>query len=228
MKNTPNNPIQFAVLATDVVILTVRDNELFARYITANCPPHFEGMAGLPGGLLRADETAEEAARRHVQDKACIDSKKLYFEQLYTFSELKRDPRGRVVSVAYIAIVPWESLSPEEQKDTENAWWGRAVSNNKLAYDHNKIISMAVRRLRSRITYTTLISKIILPQFTLTELEHQFESVLGKDIDKRNFRKKILKLDIIKPLNVKRTGLRHRPASLYGFRSKDVHEIEVL
>ncbi len=228
MKKDENKEIQFAVLATDIAVFTVKDQELLVRFIKVDRPPYFQNIAGLPGGLLKPQETAEEAVLRLVKEKALIDPKKLYIEQLYTFSEVNRDPRGRIVSVVYIALIPWEDLTLEEKKEGEDIWWNKAVTKEKLAYDHNKVLNMAVSRLRSRITYTTLISKIIPEQFTLTELENIFESVLGKDIDKRNFRKKINKLNIIKPLNLKRVGQKHRPASLYKFNSKDIREIDFL
>jgi len=227
-KEKINNDIQFAILATDVAILTLRNDELYIKLINVDRPPYFVGIGGLPGGLVAPKETALDAATRHSKEKAHIDPEKLHMEQLYTFSDVNRDPRGRVVSVGYLALVPWDSLSVSEQKDTKETWWAKAIMSKKLAYDHNRIIDMAISRLRSRITYTTLISKILPKEFTLTELEKSFESVLGKDIDKRNFRKKIEKLGILKELDKMRRGQKHRPASLYSFKSASVREIDVL
>ena len=192
MKKTISSPehLRFAVLATDIAIFTVRDKELLVRLIPVNRPPFFTDIKGLPGGLIDPKETAEEAVERHTKDKAKTGPDKVYFEQLYTFSSLKRDPRGRVVAVAYIGLVPWEKLSATEQMNTEEAQWVPAAHMKTLAYDHNEILDMAMKRLRSRITYTTIASKILCDEFTLTEMEEAYESVLLSDLDKRNFRKK--------------------------------------
>jgi len=229
-KHHPAGPehLRFAVLATDIAIFTIRNKELFVRLIPVNRPPYFTNIKGLPGGLIDPKETAEEASARHAKDKANIDPKKIYFEQLSTWSALDRDPRGRVVAVAYIGLVPWEKLSLTEQADTDSVKWVPIANMKKLAYDHNKMLDAAVKRLRSRITYTTVAAKILPDEFTLTEMEEAYESILLSGLDKRNFRKKILKLKIVTALKRKKTGGAHRPAELYRFSSDKVKEIEVL
>lgn len=226
--NQTPTPERFAVLATDVVLFTIRDGELLVRLMSVDRPPYFDHVPGLPGGLIDARETAEEAAQRHLEAKGRIESRKVHLEQLATFSALERDPRGRVVAVAYMALVPWEDLSPSEQSSDEAVWWQETKSKRKLAYDHGEILAVATKRLASRVTYTTLIGKLLGKEFTLTELEHAYESVLGTDLDKRNFRKKILKLNILKEAAGKRTGGSFRPAQLYTFASSKVLDIEVL
>lgn len=230
MKKTISSPehLRFAVLATDIAIFTVRDKELLVRLIPINRPPFFTNIKGLPGGLIDPKETAEEAVIRHARTKAKVDPEKIYFEQLYTFSSIKRDPRGRVVAVAYIGLVPWKKLSATEQMNAEEASWVPAAQMKTLSYDHNEILDVAIKRLRSRITYTTIASKILPDEFTLTEMEEAYESVLLSDLDKRNFRKKILKLKILMDLKRKKTGGAHRPAELYRFSSTKIREIEVL
>ena len=225
--NTPEH-MRFAVLASDSVLFTIRGSELLVRLIDVDRPPHFVNIPGLPGGLLHPKETAGEAAVRHLTGKARVDVSKAYIEQLYTFSNVDRDPRGRVVAVAYLALVPWETLSTEEQADMKESYWRPVSRARKLAYDHDEILDAALKRLRSRIRYTTLIQKLMPKEFTLTELEQAYESVLGTDLDKRNFRKKILKLEVLTALPHKRTGGRFRPAQLYRFASAKVDEIEVL
>lgn len=220
--------LRFAVLSTDVAVFTIRDRKLAVRLIKVDRPPHFVDSKGLPGGLIDPKETAEEAAMRLAGQKARIDKEKLYVEQLYTFSDIDRDPRGRVVAVAYLVLVPWEKLSPDEQADSPEAWWSDLHDAKKLAYDHDAMLAKAVSRLRSRVTYTTLISKLMPDEFTLTELELAYGTILGASLDKRNFRKKILKLDIIKPLKGKKKRDKHRPAQLYAFTKSNVQEIEVL
>ncbi len=228
MKNTPSpSPLHVAILATDVALFTIKDDAFFVRLITVDRPPHFKNTPGLPGGLIDAKEIAEEAASRHLTTKAGISSH-IYLEQLYTFSALNRDPRGRVVAVAYIALVPWEQLSPDEQRDGDGAYWHKVHGLKGLAYDHDEILKVALERLRSRVHYTTLISKLLPKEVTLTDLETAYEILLGTDLDKRNFRKKILKLNILKELPKKRTGGSFRPAQLYAFASDKVKEIEML
>lgn len=220
--------LRFAVLATDVVLFTVRNNVLLVRLTRVNRPPYFSDSRGLPGGLIDPKETAERAVLRILRTKVGINPDKPHIEQLYTFSGIDRDPRGRVVAVAYLALVPWERLSAAEQADTLDTWWNSARETGHLAYDHDEILDMAIARLRSRITYTTLIGKLMQKEFTLTELEYAYESVLHTDLDKRNFRKKILKLHFITPLPRRRTGGAFRPAQLYRLSSDKIKEVEIL
>ncbi len=224
----PREQLRFAVIAADVALFTIRNNELLVRLTRVDRPPHFPNTRGLPGGLVHPKEVAEESAKRNLETKAEVDPRKTHLEQLYTFSGVTRDPRGRVVAVAYLALVPWERLSTAEQTDTSAAWWSPVREAGHLAYDHDEILAMAIARLRSRITYTTLIGKLMPKEFTLTELERAYESVLRTDLDKRNFRKKILKLNFIAALPHKRTGGAFRPAQLYRMASDKVKEVEIL
>lgn len=221
-------PYRFAVLATDVALFTVRDGVLFVRLIKVDRPPHYPGLPGLPGGLIDEKETAEEAAARHLSRRAGIDAAHVYIEQLATFSALTRDKRSRVVAVGYLACVPWEALTEKERTDTAESWWSPAHPESEMAYDHAGMLAAARARLASRATYTTLLSKLMPEEFTLTELEKAYASVLETTLDKRNFRKKILKLGVVKALGKKRKSGRSRPAELYSFASKKVEEIEVL
>ena len=223
-----HDALKFAVLATDVALFTIRDNELLVRLISVDRPPYFVKSKGLPGGLLTPEENAEEAACRHVATKAHIDPTKLYFEQLYTFSEVERDPRGRVVAVVYSAYVPWERLSNEEQTNTAATWWEPVDTAKKLAYDHDHVLRLARERLATRARYTTLIAKLMPKEFTLTELESGYECILRAELDKRNFRKKIEKLGLLKETTRMRSGGRFRPARLYQFASKEVKEVTML
>ncbi len=223
-----NDELRFAILATDVALFTIRDGTLLVRLAAVKRPPHFPDSKGLPGGLIKPTETAENSVARILETKAQIDPKKVYIEQLYTFSAIDRDPRGRVVAVAYLALVPWEHLSPSEQSDTTDAWWSPVGRAKNLAYDHAIVLPMAVQRLASRTEYTTLIQKIIPKEFTLSELEKTYASILGTSLDKRNFRKKILKLQVLKELPRKRSGGAYRPAQLYRFLKEKVEAIEIL
>lgn len=233
-KNTPKNSIKapkdliFAILAADVVLWTIKDNQLLVRLIPVNVPPHFINKVGLPGGLISPKETAEQSARRLILEKAQVGAGKVYLEQLYTFSDIKRDPRGRVVAVAYTGIIPWDELSTSERENSAEAWWQDVKKSKDLAYDHKEILEVALERLRARITYTNLIAHFMPKEFTLTELEKAYELILNRDIDKRNFRKKILALGLLKELPKERRGQKHRPAKLYSFKSIEAKVIEVL
>jgi 8-oxo-dGTP diphosphatase len=227
LKNQPAH-IKFAVLASDIVPLTYRHGEICVRLIKVNRPPHFNGVPGLPGGLLDPKETADEAAYRHLRVRTGIDPNSAYIEQLYTFSAVDRDPRGRVVSVAYLALMPWDDLSPAAQADTAEAWWCPLEKVPKLAYDHDEVMKMAVERLRAKVAYTTLAMKLLPSEFVLSELETCYEKVLGRRVDKRNFRKKIIKLGLLKQVGEMKKGNKWRPAQLYRFADKSVKNLEIL
>jgi 8-oxo-dGTP diphosphatase len=224
----PSPHIRFAVLAADTALFTIKDGSLYVRIINVDRPPYYKNVPGLPGGLLLPKETAEQAAVRHLEEKTGIDAKKTHIEQLYTFSDVDRDPRGRVVAVAYLALVPWDKLNSKEQNDVRGSKWVPVKSAKDLAYDHDEVLEVALARLRSRVRYTTLINKLMPHEFTLTDLEKTYECLISTDLDKRNFRKKILKLKILKKLPHKKSGGRFRPAQLYTFASSKVTEIEVL
>lgn len=217
-----------AVLATDIALFTIHDGKLLVRLIPTHRPPHFIHREALPGGLLLPSETAEEAVMRILFDRTGIAVSQVYTEQLSTFSAVDRDPRGRVVSVAYLALIPWEALCSQAIGEEHGSHWAPLRKAQHLAYDHDEMLSVALARLRMRLTYTTLLSKLMPKEFTLTDLEEAYETVLGRMIDKRNFRKKIEKLKVLEELPYKREGGRHRPARLYRFASKKVKEIEIL
>jgi 8-oxo-dGTP diphosphatase len=221
--------LRFAVLAADVALFTVFEDQLLVRLMMVDRPPYFTNIPALPGGLVLPTETAEATAKRIVTERAVVDASKVYLEQLATFSDLKRDPRGRVVAVAYLATVPYESLTTSECSiNVGSTFWVPVKEVKKLAYDHTEMLDVALTRLRSRIHYTTLASKLLPKEFTLTELERTYECILGNELDKRNFRKKILKLGVLKATGKKRALGAYRPAELYRFNSSTVQMIEIL
>jgi len=224
MKKIQDEPhIQFAVLAADVVIFTVREGKLLARLSNVNRPPFFDNIPGFPGGLIKPEETAEEAVKRIIEEKALIKTK-IYFEQFYTFSEVNRDPRGRVVSVGYVAFIPWEKLSEEEQSGNDDLWWSEGKNIKALAYDHTFVFKKALEYLHTRLKSTTIVFKLLPDLFTLTTLENTLQILLNEKIDKRNFRKKIAKIKILKASKEKTKGMKHRPAQLYTTKTDEVFE----
>lgn len=218
---------KFAVLASDIVTLAIKNDQLVVKLINVNRPPYFNNVPGLPGGLIQSNETAEQAAKRLLTEKASINTSSIHLEQLYTFSEINRDPRNRVVAVAYICLLNWESLTEEEVINNNDSWWEPISKVENLAYDHNSILKYAVDRLRSRVRYTTLINRLMPEKFTLTQLEKAYETILGTELDRRNFRKKFLKLGLLEALSEKQSGA-FRPAQLYRFKSNKVENIETI
>jgi 8-oxo-dGTP diphosphatase len=222
--------VPFATIAVDLVLFTIKDSQLFARVMNVNRPPFFQNVTGFPGGLISPSETAEQSVARICLERGLVDSKKVHIEQLRTMSELERDPRSRVLSVAYLGLVPFEELSEVERLDTPETQWTltKNLLGKKLAYDHTLILTLALERLASRLTYTTL-AKALLPKlFTLSELEVVYTTILERNLDKRNFRKKILSLNILKATQSKKQTGPHRPAQLYQFKHKEIQIIETI
>lgn len=224
MEKPDMKKIRFAALAADIVLFRIHDDSLQALFMDVDRPPHFENVPAMPGGLLKPEETAKEAAVRILKDKGGVESKDVYMEQLYTFSKVDRDPRGRVVSVAYLALMDGngESTTPA------GAFWQDIADTKNLAYDHDEMLGVAIDRLRARIEYTNIIQFLLPKSFTLTELQKCYETVLGHMLDKRNFRKKVLGIKLVKPTGKKQANESHRPAELYTFSSRKVQIINVL
>jgi 8-oxo-dGTP diphosphatase len=223
MSDTAKPALRFAVLAIDVALFAVLDRRLCVLLIPVERPPHFVGMRGLPGGLIAPDETAEQAVARHLRDKAEISG--AYVEQLATFSAVERDPRGRVVSVAYLGLMPPEQAAANPLARGQH--WVPVERAGTLAYDHDEILAAAVERLRARLGYSTIARHLMPREFTLTELQQTYETVLGRPFDKRNFRKKLLEAGIVRGTGKMRSGQPSRPAELHRFAGTGVRLIEL-
>lgn len=223
-KGKKQTKYRFTILATDVVIFTILNNKLQVLLIKMHKKP-FEGHWAVPGGLIKITETAEASAKRQLLDKTGV--KNVYLEQLFTFSNLNRDPFGRVVSVAYFALIPSGKLKGKKAALGE-AQWVAVNDLPPLAYDHADIINYALKRLRSRISYSNIVYSLLPDEFSLTELQKAYETILGRKLDKRNFRRKILKLDLLAKTSKKQQGLASRPAELYRFRAHEPQLIEIL
>lgn len=215
--------VRFAAMAVDAIVFAIIDEKLHVLVDDVNRPPHYKNIDGFPGSLIQASETAESALERTLKHKAGIT--KVFYEQLYTFSAVDRDKRNRVVAVAYLCLArPNVVLSQQH----ESAHFIPVSSVKKLAYDHNAMLDTAVKRLKGKLAYTT-IAKYLLPRhFTLTELQTIYEIILGQDLDKRNFRKKILGSNIVKDTGTVQEGVKNRPAALYQFTSDKLEELSIL
>lgn len=209
-------PLPSALVATDICIFKIIDNELCV-YLSDVENDKYKGMKCLPGALILLNESAQDTFERVIKSKTNLESSKMYSEQLYTFSGVDRDARSRVVSVSYLALYKGEA--------TEGFYSIKRVKT--LAYDHSDILATAVERLRSRVEYTTIIQNLIPKAFTYSQLQKMYEVVLGKEIDKRNFRKKIDSLGIISETGEYLKEGRMRPAMMYKFNSKKVETINI-
>jgi 8-oxo-dGTP diphosphatase len=203
-----------AALTVDCVVFGFDETELKVLLIQRGLPP-FKGKWALPGGFVRVDETIDEAARRELSEETGLTN--VFLEQLYTFGTLKRDPRERVVSVAYYALVKLSEHPATGATDASDAAWFPVAKPPALAFDHSDILETALDRLRGKVRYEPIGFELLPEKFTLSQLQHLYEAVLNTELDKRNFRKKILSMGLLISLKEQaRTGA-HRPAQLFRF-----------
>jgi 8-oxo-dGTP diphosphatase len=214
-----------AAVAVDVAVFTVRDGTLRVLLAQARSGP-FAGWWALPGGRVGEEESLDEAAARELPTTAA--ARDVYLEQLYTFGHPQRDPRGRVVSVAYVGLVAdaGDVSGPAAGKyggkyggKYAAVAWHPPSRLPRLAYDHAAVVRLAVTRLRAKLQYTNLVYTLLPRTFTLRELQALYEAILGRHLDRRNFRRRVLSLGLLRPLGRLRRGA-HRPAALYAFRTR--------
>jgi 8-oxo-dGTP diphosphatase len=203
-----------AALTVDCVVFGFDEGELKVLLIERALEP-FKGRWALPGGFVRVKETLDEAARRELEEEAGL--KNVFLEQLYTFGALERDPRERVVSVAYFALVKLADFRTKASTDAADARWFPMSKVPKLAFDHADILATALTRLKGKVRYQPIGFELLPPRFTLSQLQHLYEAVLGTELDKRNFRKKVLSFGLLVPLKETQMAGRHRPAQLFSF-----------
>jgi len=201
-------------LTIDCVVFGLAQGELKLLLIQRGQSP-FKGDWALPGGFVEMDETLDEAAKRELQEETGV--KIAYLEQLYTFGAINRDPRERVVSVAYYALVKALSHTPKAASDAQEAAWFSVAETPKLAFDHDAILRMARERLQNKVRYQPVGFDLLPPKFTLRELQQLYETILDQPLDKRNFRKKLNALGVLIELDEYETDVPHRAAKLYRF-----------
>lgn len=195
-----------------MVLLIKRENKPFKNYWA------------LPGGFVRGNESPEQAALRVLKAKAGVQN--VFIEQLYTFAGSGRDPRGNVISVTYFALVPADKIKIEKTDKIQTPTFFALRKLPKLAFDHGKIISYALKRLRSKLEYTNAVFSLLPRYFTFSQLQNAYEIILGRKLDKRNFRKKFLQLGLIKQTQKIHKGIRQRPAKFYEFLSHKPAELK--
>jgi len=219
---TPANAERPAV-TVDVVIFSLRDSDLKVLLIRRAAPP-FKGKWAIPGGYVHPDEALDEAAQRELEEETGLPD--VYLEQLYTFGAPKRDPRGRVITVAYFALVS-DDVTVRAGDDAAEAAWHSVHDLPDLAFDHDEILSYALQRLRYKLEYTAVGFELLPNEFTLTELQTAYEIVLGEKLDKRNFRRRILEAGILAETSKYREGEgQGRPAQLYRYKKNAVTEVK--
>jgi len=203
-----------AALTVDCAVFGIDDGDLKVLLIQRDLEP-FKNRWALPGGFVHVDETLEQAALRELREETGLS--KVYLEQLYTFGSLARDPRERVITVAYYALVKLTDHAVQAATDAREAAWFAVTDLPKLAFDHDEILGTALARLQAKVRYEPVGFELLPQKFTLTQLQRLYEIILEHPLDKRNFRKKVLALDLLLELDEVEQDVAHRAARLYRF-----------
>lgn len=209
-------------VTTDCVIFGFDKEELKVLLVRRGIEP-YKGKWALPGGFLSMEENADECALRVLQKETGLAQ--VYMEQLYTFSDIDRDPRYRVVSIAYYALVKLTDYNPEAGADTETVRWFTLSDLPELAFDHQQILHTGIERVKGKIKYQPIGFELLPEQFTLPELHHLYEVILGVSLDRRNFRKKMLSYNLLIDHGEYMSGAAHRAPILYSFDRERYREL---
>lgn len=204
-------------VTVDCVVFGLDEDDLKVLLIRRKLAP-FKGSWALPGGFVRLNEGLDEAAERELREEAGL--RRVYMEQLYSFGQPDRDPRQRIITVAFSALVNLSEHPPQASSDAEDAAWFPLADLPPLAFDHAKIVELARQRLRNKIRWVPVGFELLPEKFTLTQLQRLYEKILEAPLDKRNFRKKIEKLDVLEGLDEVQKDVAHRAARLYRFNEK--------
>ncbi len=209
-------------VTADVVIFNLAEQDLKVLLVRRAHPP-FEGQWAIPGGFVEANESIDDAARRELEEETGV--RDVYLEQLYTFGDPHRDPRGRVITVAYFALVAGE-VPTRAGDDAAATAWHSVYALPALAFDHADILKYALQRLRYKLEYTSVGFELLPNEFTLSELQTAYEIVLGEELDKRNFRRRILEAGVLAETHKYRADGQGRPARVYRYRQDAVREVK--
>ena len=203
-------------VTVDVLLFTIRDEKLQLALIKRGIEP-FQNQWALPGGFVRIEEELEAAARREIEEETGV--RDVFLEQLYTFGAPNRDPRSRVITVAYYALVPGEHLTLRADTDASDASWFALDNLPTLAFDHAEIVRVGVERLKGKLEYSDIAYGLLPARFRLSELQRVYETILGRALDKRNFRKRVVALGLVEATGKFSSGA-HRPAQLFRWKKR--------
>ena len=209
-------------LTVDCVVFGLDDDDLKVMLIQRDLEP-FAGRWALPGGFVNVGEAVDRAARRELAEETGMQ--RVFLEQLYTFGAPGRDPREHVVSVAYYALVRLSDHRVQAATDARDAAWFAIDDVPSLAFDHQKILKVAHDRLKGKVRYQPIGFELLPSKFPLRMLQHLYEVVLERDLDKRNFRKKILSMGLLEELDEIETDVSHRAARLYRFDKRKYNRL---
>ncbi len=210
-------------LAVDAVVFGYDEGNISVLLVKRKYEP-FQDTWALPGGFVLEDENLEQAVERELTEETGV--KFNYLEQLYTFGELGRDPRGRIVSVTYFGLVKPKAFKLSPSTDAKKAEWFNIQKLPKLAFDHKKILNVAIERLRGKITYEPIGFELLDKKFPFSDLEKLYMTLLDRDIDRRNFKKKINSLKVLDELEEKVSQGPGRPASLFQFNKQRYFQLK--
>jgi 8-oxo-dGTP diphosphatase len=208
------------LVTVDVVILTIRPDQqgeqcLQVLLVQRKLPP-FASHWAIPGGFVRHNETLDHAAARELFEETGVRG--VFLEQLYTFGDPGRDPRDRVITIAYYALVPSQNLTLAAGSDTSGVcWFPVARLPEQVAFDHRAILEKALARLRNKVEYSAVAFQLLSPIFTMAQLRHVHEVILQRKLDPGNFIHKALASGVVEPTDQLLSGNRHRPPRLYRF-----------
>ncbi len=210
-------------LTVDAVVFGLDEGDLKVLLIRRDLEP-FRDKWALPGGFVRVEESLEEGVRRELREETGISQ--VFLEQLYTFGAVDRDPRERVVTVAYYALVNLSDHHLKAATDARDAAWFAVSEARGLAFDHDRILQAALERLKGKVRYQPIGFELLPPEFTLSQLQRLYETILETPLDKRNFRKKILGMDFLVALDEVQKDVAHRAARLYRFDRKKYQRLQ--
>lgn len=209
-------------VTTDCIIFGFDEGELKVLLIKRGIEP-FIGKWAFPGGFLQMDENSDQCALRELYEETGV--KNVFIEQLYTFSDVDRDPRGRVITISYYALIKLSDYRLKAGDDASNAEWFPISKVPPLAFDHDRILRVAIARLRGKIRYQPIGFELLPEKFTMPELQSLYETVLEMQLDRRNFRKKILETGLLIDHNETVKGLPHKGAKYFSFDKKKYKEL---
>ena len=211
------------VLTTNIVVFSLRDERLKLLLVRRRNRP-FQDHWALPGGVVGENEDIEANAMRKLEEGTGVSG--VYLEQLYTFGKPTRDPRERVISVAYYALVPSKRLRLRSVEYGETIAWFALDEVPELAFDHSEMVNVAHQRLAAKLDYSTIAFQFMPERFTLSDLQNVYQIILNRELDKRNFRKRMLTMDQIRQTSEVRRNGSHRPARLY--RISNPHQVQII